>query len=152
MIKLTYANVNDADFNDALEVIDRCTVLTVKTMCAFNKLKRAFDGEKKVARDLFTKIIDKYTEFETVGVGDKIETKPKIKKGPAGNDVRCLTDEAAMDKEAKELLEQPFEIQINPIPLSELAVAKLTPRQVRALAPVLVEEEEKVGPKLVSRS
>lgn len=147
MITLSYKNVNDPDFNDALETLDRCTVFSVKTLCSFNKLKKTWDAEKATARELFAKVIEKYTEMETVSEGDKIVTKPKMKTVD-GKVLRCFTDEKAMDAAAKELLEQKFEVQIHPFTLTELMAAKLSPKQVRALEPI-IKDEDASAPRLV---
>lgn len=151
MIKLNYSHLNDSDFNSALGVIDVCPSLAVKTLCAFNKLKKAVDKEHVSAKELFTKVLDKYTVMETVGEGDKIVTQPKMQT-VAGGSRRFLTDEAAMDAELKTLMTEEFEVGIAPLTLTELAPANLSPRQTRALGPVLVSDEEiQAGPKLVSK-
>ena len=147
MITLSYKNVNDPDFNDALEMLDRCTVFSVKTLCSFNKLKKTWDAERQTARELFQKIIEQFSEMETVTEGDKIVTKPKTKM-VNGKVLRCFTDEKAMDAAAKELLEQTFEVQIHPFTLTELMAAKLGPKQVRALEPI-IKDEDAAAPRLV---
>lgn len=149
MITLSYKHINDTDFNDAIEIIDRTNTLSVKTMCAFNRFKKTYDTEKARARELFNKIIEKYTEMETVSEGDKIVQKPKTKLVD-GQTQRSFTDPAAMDLEVKELLEETFDVQVHPIPMNDLGACRLSPKQVRALAPILVDEEDaKAGPQLV---
>lgn len=151
MITVTYGNMNDNDFNSGVSAIDTCPSLNVKTMCAFNKFMRIYDKERENAKTLFGKILDKYTVMETTGEGDKIVSKPKTET-VGGVTRRVFTDEAAMDAEMKHLLTESFEVPINPIPLSDLTAAKLSPRQTRSLSPLLISEDEvQVGPKLVSK-
>ena len=146
MITLSYKNVNDPDFNDALEMLDRCTVFSVKTLCSFNKLKKAWDAERQTARELFQKVIERFTEMETVSEDGKMVTKPKMKMVD-GKALRCFTDEGGMDAAAKELLEQTFEVQVHPFTVTELMAAKLSPKQIRALEPIIKDED--ATPRLV---
>lgn len=135
-IKMTYLQLDNRDLHEALALIDNCTVLSVKTMCQFNKFKKTFDAEYKTFLDMARKIFDKYLIKDKDG---KVEGAPQF------------TDVAAKDKEMGELWEQEFTVEINPIKMADILSAKPSPKQIRSLGVLLTdtEEGEDSGPKLV---
>lgn len=134
----SYREIDHRPLHEALEVLDNCPVLSVKTMCHFNKFKKKFDEEYKTFIDMARKIHDRYLIKAADG---KMEGQPKF------------TDEEAKNREMGELWAQEFTIEVNPLKLSEVVIAELSPKQIRALDKFLIIDEAAAnGPKLVKGS
>ena len=127
VIKLTYGDINNPTFANAMEKIDGAVgVFSGKEMFDWNKVKTRWDKEHKRARKLFTDILQKHANLDE-------NKRPKYL--PSGK--LDTKDEAAYEKDCEELMESSFEIKCYGFKTDSFAKASLAPKEIRACAKLL---------------
>lgn len=127
MIKLSYGQVNNRVFNEALEKLDQYNGFTTKEMFDFNKLKGRWDREVKRARKTYGMLIRKHAVKDKDGKVNMEHGMPE------------MGDKDAYKKEFDEFLSHSFEFKCAKFNTELLQKAGLTPKQVRACTPILAD-------------
>lgn len=130
MIKLTYAHLNNTPIEQVLNKLATCSKLDVRTAYQISKHIYHLQKEIKHARQVFTDMLKKHADLDEKG---------GFKKLPESDGI-VFADKAAYDADLSKFLEIEFEYDRRLLALEELAGAELSPQELMALEPILVQE------------
>lgn len=136
MIKLTYKELNGAEFNAALDALAKQTNFK-DFQAAYNvsRILRQVKNEIGIARELFTKMVEQYYVKDETG-------KPKIAEKPNPYTPWEIEESKQKEFDAKmeDFLKTKVELKSYKIKQEDLGSIKLTPQQILALEVIFDSE------------
>lgn len=126
MIKLSYNDINNQIFQEAVKLLGDSKDLDAKTLFDYIKLKKRVDAETKKIRTAYTMLLKKYM---------KLDDNKNVIRLPTG-DVE-LTDRDAFNAECDVLWEQSFEFKCSKFAVKLLQNAGLTASQIGACEAII---------------
>lgn len=135
-IKLTYGTLRDKDFFSAVAKINNFTDFKdARVMANIARIVKLIDKYQEEANDVFIKLLKQYA---------KLDEKGEILASPGKPGTYEIKDEVVAEwkEKYKEFCAVEFEIFAKKLNLHDLISAKLSPKDLIALDPLLNQPEE----------
>lgn len=132
-IKLNYSQINSADVNQTLMMLaSQNGFSTMQASYNVARIKRQFDKEMKVARELYNNFVKDFTVKDEQG-----NPKPATVPHPYCPFELIEEKRAEFDKKVEDFLKVEVELQSHMIQPSDLGTIKLSPQQMLVLEPFI---------------
>lgn len=133
MIKLTYKQLNSAEFNQALQSLSRQTGFAgFQASYSMAKIARKFQEELKIARELFDKKADEFIEKDSKG--DRMIAE---KAHPSMPWKLIEGKENAYEEMLSDFLKTEVTLDASPLRAFQLGSVQLSPNHMLVLEPIL---------------